>query len=195
MRDNTFSCYRVPVGEPPQEGLSDAFRAVARRLRIQTQRALAPWEVTPAQARALGVLNRHGPLRLGALSERLHIAPRSATEVVDALEERGLVERRPDPADRRATLVAEAGFTTREEFLHTARSPKLTAELAHGAESLEGFLFPSTYRFPRKASAERICRTLARQFQKVWSEIGGRNLCRCTIATRCARRRDRLAHF
>ena|SRR5690349_7846725 len=105
MRPNTFSCYRVPVVEQP-ESLSDAFRAVARRLRVQTQRALAPWEVTPAQARALGVLTRHGSLRLGALSEHLHIAPRSATEVVDALEERGLVERRADPADRRATLVA-----------------------------------------------------------------------------------------
>ena len=88
------------------ESLSDAFRAVSRRLRIRTQQALAPWEVTPAQARALGVLTRHGPVRLGTLSAHLHIAPRSATEVVDALEERDLVERRPDPADRRATLVA-----------------------------------------------------------------------------------------
>ena len=88
------------------ESLSDAFRAVSRRLRVQTQAALAPWEITPAQARALGVLTRHGAVRLGALSEHLHIAPRSATEVVDGLEQRGLVERRPDPSDRRATLVA-----------------------------------------------------------------------------------------
>ena len=79
---------------------------MARQLRHQTQRALAPWDVTPSQARALGVLTRHGPVRLGALSEHLRIAPRSATEVVDALEEAGLVERRPDPGDRRATLVA-----------------------------------------------------------------------------------------
>src|SRR6185312_10908971 len=56
--------------------------------------------------RALAVLHRGGPQRLGELAERLRIAPRSATEVVDALAERGLVERRPDPADRRATLVA-----------------------------------------------------------------------------------------
>jgi DNA-binding MarR family transcriptional regulator len=44
-------------------------------------------------------------MRLSELSDRLRIAPRSATEVVDALEKRGLVERRPDPGDRRATLV------------------------------------------------------------------------------------------
>jgi DNA-binding MarR family transcriptional regulator len=42
-------------------------------------------------------------MRLSELSEHLHIAPRSATEVVDALESRGLVRRRPDPDDRRAT--------------------------------------------------------------------------------------------
>ncbi len=49
---------------------------------------------------------RHGVMRLSELSDHLHIAARSATEVVDALETRGLVERRPDPGDRRATLAA-----------------------------------------------------------------------------------------
>ena len=44
-------------------------------------------------------------MRLSELSDHLHIAPRSTTEVVDALESRGLVQRRPDPGDRRATLV------------------------------------------------------------------------------------------
>lgn len=48
----------------------------------------------------------HGEMRLSELAEHLHIAPRSATEVVDGLEQRGLVERRPDPNDRRATLIA-----------------------------------------------------------------------------------------
>jgi DNA-binding MarR family transcriptional regulator len=97
------------VPEELEESLAEAFRAVARHLRHQTQRTLAPWDVTPAQARALGVLTRHGPMRLGALSEHLRIAPRSATDVVDALEEARLVERRPDPDDRRATLVAPTG--------------------------------------------------------------------------------------
>jgi len=95
----------VDPAVPLTETLADAFRAVFRQLRHQTQQALAPWDVTPSEARALGVLTRHGPMRLGALSEHLRIAPRSATEVADGLAAAGLVERRPDPDDRRATLV------------------------------------------------------------------------------------------
>nr|WP_269327138.1 MarR family transcriptional regulator [Kineosporia mesophila] len=61
--------------------------------------------ITPAQARAIGVLRRHGRMRISSLSDHLRIAPRSGTEVVDALQVRGLVLRSPDPDDRRATLV------------------------------------------------------------------------------------------
>ena len=87
------------------EALADALWSVARQLRGTSQEALAPWDITPSHLRALRTLNRHGAMRLSALSERLHIAPRSATEVVDALQARSLAERRPDPGDRRATLV------------------------------------------------------------------------------------------
>lgn len=93
-----------PVSAPP-ESLAEAFRAVARQLRQQTQTALAPWDLTPAQARALGTLVRHGRMRVGTLAEHLRIAPRSATEVVDDLGVAGLIVRSPDPADRRAVLV------------------------------------------------------------------------------------------
>jgi DNA-binding MarR family transcriptional regulator len=85
--------------------VSDLFWAVARRLRHASRESLAPWEVTPSQLRALGTLMRHGPVRPSALAKHLGIAPRSATEVVDALEDRGLVRRETDPDDRRATLV------------------------------------------------------------------------------------------
>ena len=87
------------------ESLSEAFWAVARRLRETSHVALAPWDITPSALRALRVLGRHGAMRLSELSEQLRIAPRSVTEVVDTLESRGLAARRPDPADRRATLA------------------------------------------------------------------------------------------
>jgi DNA-binding MarR family transcriptional regulator len=87
------------------DDLAEAFWAVARQLREKSQETLAPWDITPAHWRALRVLRRHGVMRLSELSDWLRIAPRSATEVVDALEARGLVRRMADPGDRRATLV------------------------------------------------------------------------------------------
>lgn len=96
-----------------EESLAEVFWAVARRLRHQSRRTLEPWEINPGHARALAVLMRHGALRLSTLADHLHIAPRSTTEVVDGLQERGLVERRPDPDDRRATLVALTAEGTR----------------------------------------------------------------------------------
>ncbi len=95
-----------PGSEPPADALGDAFGAVARRLRSAALESLAAWDVTPSQMRAVRVLTTHGEARSSELAQHLHIAPRSATEVVDALEAKGLVERTPDPGDRRATLVS-----------------------------------------------------------------------------------------
>jgi DNA-binding MarR family transcriptional regulator len=88
------------------EGLAELFWGVARQLRHHTRDALVPWDITPSQSRALSVLMRHGPQRLSELADHLRIAARSATEVVDDLQERGLAERHPDPADRRAVRVS-----------------------------------------------------------------------------------------
>jgi len=96
------------TGQPDPAGdetLPEAFWSVARQLREASREALAPWDLTPSHLRALRSLGHHGVMRLSELSEHLHIAPRSTTEVVDALETRGLIQRRPDPGDRRATLV------------------------------------------------------------------------------------------
>lgn len=88
------------------EETADLLMATARLLRRRFGAAMARWGITPSQSRALRiVLAADDPIRLSALAERLHIAPRSATEVVDGLEGHGLVARRPDPADRRAVCV------------------------------------------------------------------------------------------
>jgi DNA-binding MarR family transcriptional regulator len=94
-----------PADSDGDETLSEALMSVARQLRGTSQATLAPWDITPGQLRALRVLGHHGPQRMSELSDHLHIAARSTTEVVDALESRGLVERRPDQVDRRATLA------------------------------------------------------------------------------------------
>jgi DNA-binding MarR family transcriptional regulator len=91
--------------EDRDESLSELFSTVARRLRRLSRDTVQPWDINPSQSRALGTIARHGVMRLRDLSEHLSIAPRSTTEVIDGLEARGLVERKPDPIDRRATLV------------------------------------------------------------------------------------------
>lgn len=85
---------------------SDLLMQVARTLRRRWAAAYAPMGLTPHQARALRVTGEQDGLRLSALADALRISPRSATEVVDALEKADLVARQPDPTDRRAILVA-----------------------------------------------------------------------------------------
>ena len=46
-----------------------------------------------------------GPLTLSGLAEAIGVDAPYATLIVDSLEERGLVERQPDPGDRRRKLV------------------------------------------------------------------------------------------
>ena len=94
-----------PIDPAGDESLADALGAVARQLRDKSAETLAPWDITPAHLRALRTLSRHGTMRLSELSDYLQVAPRTATEVVDALESRDLARRRADPSDRRATLV------------------------------------------------------------------------------------------
>jgi DNA-binding MarR family transcriptional regulator len=85
--------------------LGDLLLRVARTQRRRWRDLLAPWDLSPHQARALAVICERDAVRLSDLAEGLHIAPRSATEVADGLQERGLIERTPDPGDRRAVLL------------------------------------------------------------------------------------------
>jgi DNA-binding MarR family transcriptional regulator len=130
------------------ESLSELFWGVARQLRHLSRETLEPWQVTPGHSRALRVLAHHGVMRLSELSDHLHIAPRSTTEVVDGLQERGLVERRADPHDRRATLVAltEAGVAV--------------SEAIQNARSAEADRFFGSLSEPDRDALSRILRTL-----------------------------------
>jgi DNA-binding MarR family transcriptional regulator len=74
---------------------------LARLLRRQGDTGLSP-----SQLSALTSIERHGPLTLGALADHERVAPPSITKVVAKLEERGLVTRCADPADRRVAHVS-----------------------------------------------------------------------------------------
>jgi DNA-binding MarR family transcriptional regulator len=98
--------------------LGDLVMRLARTQRRRWREALAPWDLSPHQARALRVICAGDGVRLSELAEALRIAPRSATEVADGLQERGLVERAPDPGDRRAVVLTPttAGRRVQQEI-------------------------------------------------------------------------------
>lgn len=72
-----------------------------------------------------------------------------------------------------AARLEQAGFGTRQDFLaEQARQTKLVADLDPGAKSLEGYLFPDTYRFARKATTAQICATMVRRFRQEAAQLG-----------------------
>lgn len=88
------------------EALAERWLRVARRIRRETGVRTAPLGLNPHQARALRVIGNNGPLRPSEVAERLGIVARSATDAVSGLVTAGFVERRTDPADGRAQLLA-----------------------------------------------------------------------------------------
>lgn len=74
----------------------------AHRFRRAFDRRAAPLGVTRAQWRALAWLGRRPGMRQVELADCLDIEPITLCRIIDRLEQSGLVERRRDPADRRA---------------------------------------------------------------------------------------------
>jgi DNA-binding MarR family transcriptional regulator len=62
--------------------------------------------MTATQRLAMIEIVAIGPLRLNHLARILDTTPATATRAVDALEDAGLVRRRPDPADARGVIVS-----------------------------------------------------------------------------------------
>lgn len=78
-----------------------AITRTARRLRQE-----APSELTPTSASALATIEKRGPLTPSELAEIERVKRPTATRTLRFLEEAGLVDRAPDPADGRSSLVS-----------------------------------------------------------------------------------------
>ncbi|WP_415950546.1 MarR family winged helix-turn-helix transcriptional regulator [Streptomyces sp. KLOTTS4A1] len=106
---------------------------VVARYHEEYEREASAHALTGAQARVLALLSLEA-LPMRQIAVRLKCEPSNVTGIVDRLEARGLVERRPDPQDRRvklAAVTAEGRATARKlrDGLSFAREP--LAELSH----------------------------------------------------------------
>src|SRR5215207_7843357 len=89
--------------------------------------------MTYARMRLLGALHCSGPQIMTSISDELGVTRRNVTALVDALEEEGLVRRKPHPTDRRATVIemTARGARTMDRIYdeHRAAVADLFAEL------------------------------------------------------------------
>jgi UPF0755 protein len=72
-----------------------------------------------------------------------------------------------------AQAVASAGLAPRDAFLAAERSQTaLIADLSPGAPSLEGYLFPDTYRFARHATPAQMLAAMVHRFRQSDAQLG-----------------------
>jgi UPF0755 protein len=70
-----------------------------------------------------------------------------------------------------AASVGRFDFLKGSDFLRAARNPSLIRDLAPQAPTLEGYLFPATYRITRSTTVEQLCRMMTGQFRTEWREL------------------------
>jgi DNA-binding MarR family transcriptional regulator len=104
-------------------------RVLVSRLRRQLRGLAIDGDLTPSQTAVLTRLWKEGASSASVLAGAERIRPQSMATIVAALEQRGLVERTPDPEDGRRQVVsltemgrqrAESDRQVREEWLARA---------------------------------------------------------------------------
>jgi UPF0755 protein len=65
-----------------------------------------------------------------------------------------------------AKIINESGIASETDFLNAARDPELISQVAPGSPSLEGYLFPDTYKFSNKTPSRIIIKSMIDLFNK-----------------------------
>ncbi|MDO9369161.1 MAG: MarR family transcriptional regulator [Sphingopyxis sp.] len=133
--------------------LNDTARLFRRSFNARTRYS----GITALQWRMITYLKRHEGIRQGPLAELIEVEPITLSRMVDRLVEAELVERRADPADRRAWqlyLTARAG-----EMLGAMRetADALTAEATEGLSAAEHDQLIDLVERVRANLSRRIC--------------------------------------
>lgn len=111
----------------PNASLGFLVSDISRMLREQFNAAAQSIGLTLAQSRVLVQLARNEGINQTALAAILEVQPITLLRQIDKLEEAGLVERRPDPNDRRAQQL----------YLSDAAQPHLERIFSVGASLSE----------------------------------------------------------
>jgi UPF0755 protein len=70
-----------------------------------------------------------------------------------------------------AAIAEQIGLFPAAQFVAAARNPAAIRDLDPQALTLEGYLFPSSYRLSRHTTPEGLCRIMTDKFREVWSSL------------------------
>jgi UPF0755 protein len=70
-----------------------------------------------------------------------------------------------------ARLLEASGAMPARDFLRAAEDPSLIRDLDPKAPTLEGYLFPATYRLSHSTTAEELCRMMTAEFRRQWKKL------------------------
>ena len=94
-----------PPSVPTNALLRTAYNALSARIFAGVKAGRDFDDLRPAHGNAMEQLELHDGLRLTEMAARAGITVQSMGELVDDLEAKGYLERRPDPKDRRAKRI------------------------------------------------------------------------------------------
>jgi UPF0755 protein len=127
------------------------------------------WDFLAARAVARGRVLQAGEYRFDHAASPLEVADRIARGDVFYYT---LVAPEGKNMFDLAQVVAQLGLFSADAFLATARDPSMIRDLDPAAPSLEGYLFPNTYKLSRHTTAGDLCRTMTDKFRQVWRGLG-----------------------
>ncbi len=128
-------------------------------------------------ARAVVWLARLRGYESGMRAGEYELSPRMSSEAILGRIARGAVKTHevvlPEglTAAEIAGRLAQAELVDRRAFVRLVRDPAAPPAYGVEGETLEGYLFPETYRLPRGLSTADVVRVLVDQFHRVWSPL------------------------
>jgi DNA-binding MarR family transcriptional regulator len=121
----------MPDREQIIETIADTLPEIMRRIIESRPLHRGEFDVTLAQMRAMRVIGSQGACTMGELAGRLGISLSAATGLADRLVQQGMIERKPDPQDRRIVRVEISKIGKRTHAaMHKEKQRLMAAALA-----------------------------------------------------------------
>lgn len=140
----------LALNSPPWQRVETTMMAAARDIRQAYDHCFESMDLSLSQASLIGYIRENGPMNQTQLAAALVLGRAATGSLVDQLEKRGLVQRVPDPDDRRVWVVE-----------NTAAGAEVATEIVHVDEQLRSRLRVGITKAERQQLAELLMKMSA----------------------------------